>query len=286
MTANSWCDEQLELGEGARWVDGRLVLVDILAGRLYEHAGSAPGPLALVTELDVPLGAVAPVRGMPGEWIAAAGTGIARLSADGSTRWLDRPEDVHHGRTRMNDGACDPSGRFWAGSMAYDGTSPLGSLYRVDQEGTVSKILDGLAVANGPAFTADGRTMFLADSARGIVWRYAVDPATGELGAGTVIISSGDGAPDGMAVDSDDRLWIAIWGGSAVRCYTNAGTLLFTFDVPTPQPTSVCILNDRLVVTTARFGLPEPGPNAGRLFAFEIPGLSARPAAPYRQHPL
>lgn len=139
-----WCDQPLELGEGLRWVDGRLVLVDILAGRLYEHPGVRPGPLTLLTQVEVPLGAVAPIEGRAGEWIAAVGTGVAFLSADGSLRWLGRPEDTHDGQTRMNDGVCDPSGRFWAASKAHDDTSPLGSLYRVDRDGSVTRVIGAL----------------------------------------------------------------------------------------------------------------------------------------------
>ncbi|MFG2630718.1 SMP-30/gluconolactonase/LRE family protein [Streptomyces sp. NPDC048473] len=104
--AGIWAQGDYELGEGARWVDGRLVFVDILTGRLFEAPGSAPssGPARELLRLDVPLGAVAPVQGRPGHWIAAAGTGIALLDPDGRTEWLARPEDHTRVHTRMNDG--------------------------------------------------------------------------------------------------------------------------------------------------------------------------------------
>ncbi|MGW7726661.1 SMP-30/gluconolactonase/LRE family protein [Streptomyces canus] len=126
--------------------------------------------------LDVPLGAVAPVHGRPDTWIAAAGTGIALLTPDGALDWLDRPEDRTPFPSRMNDGVADPAGRFWAGSMAYDGTPGAGSLYRTDPDGTVARVLDGLTIANGPAFTADGTTMYLADTAAGTILRCRIDP--------------------------------------------------------------------------------------------------------------
>lgn len=86
-------DGAYELAEGGSWFDGRYVYVDILSGRLFElREDTEPNPRQLA-RLDVPLGAVAPVADQPGAWIAAAGTGIALLTADGTLEWLDRPED-------------------------------------------------------------------------------------------------------------------------------------------------------------------------------------------------
>ena len=207
MNAHAWTDERLELGEGIRWIDERLALVDILRGRLLEHDATGPGPLRQLAQLDVPLGAVAPVDGAPG-WIVAAGTGIALLDEHGGLEWIARPEDGNDGRTRMNDAVCDPAGRFWAGSMAYDGETPLGSLYRVDQGGAVTRVLDGVAIANGPAFSNDGRTMAFADSGRRTVTRFDVDPETGALGGGEQIVAlaAQEGTPDGMLVDVEGFL--------------------------------------------------------------------------------
>lgn len=154
--------------------------VDILSGRLFElseDTGPAPRQLA---RSDVPLGAVAPVGDRPDVAIPA-GTGIALLTADGALEWLDRPEDRTPLPSRMNDGVADPAGRFWAGSMAYDGTPGAGSLYRTDPDGTVVRVLDGLTIVNGPAFTADGTTMYLADTAAGTILRCRVDPDSGDL---------------------------------------------------------------------------------------------------------
>ncbi len=170
--------QRYQLGEGARWVEDRLVFVDILSGRLLEVGGDAPGDARQVTRLDVPLGAAAPVAGAAGKWIVAAGTGIGLLHGDGTLEWLDRPEDSNPAPARMNDGVCDPAGRFWAGSMAYDATPGAGSLYRADPDGTVRRLLDGITVPNGPAFDPDGDTLYYADSPTGVVYRCAIDPAT------------------------------------------------------------------------------------------------------------
>lgn len=126
-------DGAYELAEGGRWTDGRYVYVDILSGKLFElRDGTDPVTPRPLARLDVPLGAVAPVGDRPGAWIAAAGTGIALLTTDGALEWLDRPEERTAVPSRMNDGVADPAGRFWASSMAYDGTPGAGSLYRTD----------------------------------------------------------------------------------------------------------------------------------------------------------
>jgi sugar lactone lactonase YvrE len=300
-----WSD-RLELGEGIRWVDGRIVLTDILSGRLL----AAPpgdlgrtGPLDVLAQLPVPLGAVAPVQGRPGDWIAAAGTGICLLGADGTTRWQARPEDGASPPARMNDGTADAHGRFWAGSMAYDAAEGAGSLYRLDRDGSLTRVLGpvrsvvaaprpstgqdlaGITVPNGPAFSPDGATLFLADSARGLIRAYpVVDPGTGELGEPSVFTTLDAGSPDGMTTDREGGLWTAVWGRGRVHRYRADGTLDRVVSVPAAQPAGVCLGGDdgrTLYVTSARTGLTRPGPLDGAVFAVrvEVPGL---PTASYR----
>ncbi|MEU6344004.1 SMP-30/gluconolactonase/LRE family protein [Streptomyces sp. NPDC046977] len=272
-------EERLELGEGIRWTDGRVVLTDILTGRLL----TAPA-FRTVAQLSVPLGAVAPVEGRPGHWIAAAGTGICRIDPAGRVRWLARPEDGAFEPMRMNDGVADPYGRFWAGSMAYAATEDAGSLYRVDRDGSVTRVLRGITVPNGPAFTADGRTMYLADSARGVVRRYPVDVAGGELGAPETFVTPDSGSPDGMTVDAEGALWTAVWGTGQVRRHLPDGTLDRVVELPAAQPAGLCLGGPdgrTLHVTSATIGLDAPGPLDGAVFAVrvDVPGT---PAAPYR----
>ena len=274
-----WCTADLELGEGPRWVDDRLVLVDILTGRLLEADGTGPGSLRTLLELDVPLGAVAPVAG-DDRWIAAAGTGIAFLSSSGEMEWLARPADGGVPR-RMNDAACDPSGRFWAGCMAWDSSAGAGGLFRTDPDGTVTQVLDGLTIPNGPAFTSDGALMYLADSARGAVLRFAVDPRSGDLGDATSFVTMETGSPDGMTVDSAGNLWLAVWGLGEVHQYAPDGTLLTRVRVPTPQPTAPCLGGAdgrRLFITTASHALSEADRGrSGSVFCLDVSvaGVSA-----------
>ncbi len=261
-----------ELAEGARWVDGRLVFVDILAGSLFEV--SASGEDHLLAQLDVPLGAVAPVAGSPGRWIAAAGTGFALLDPPGRLTWIDRPEDAAAVPMRMNDGVCDPFGRFWAGSMAYDNTPGAGSLYRVDPDGTVTRVLDGMTIVNGPAFTPDGQTMYVTDTAAGIIYRCRVDAAGDVVEREEfLVLGPDDGGPDGMTVDDSGRLWVALWDGWAVRCYEPDASLYRTVSVPAPRPTSVCLSGTgerRLLVTTARHGVVDPSAASGAILSCGI----------------
>ncbi|MFI6369552.1 SMP-30/gluconolactonase/LRE family protein [Streptomyces sp. NPDC050546] len=268
-------DGRYELAEGGRWVDGRYVYVDILSGRLFELRDDASPVPRQLAALDVPLGAVAPVYERPRAWIAAVGTGIALLTTDGALEWLDRPEDRTPVPSRMNDGVADPAGRFWAGSMAYDGTPGAGSLYRTDPDGTVVRALDGLTIPNGPAFTADGTTMYLADTAAGTVLRCHVDPVSGGLSAPTTFarLREAEGSPDGMTVDEEGCLWVAMWGAGAIRRYHPDGRLLRTLTVPAPHPTSVCLPpgDNRLLVTTARHGVKNPTAASGAVLSIPVP---------------
>ena len=288
-----WVD-RLELGEGARWLDGRVVLVDLLRGRLLA-ADPARASLDVLAELDVPLGAVAPIQGAPNSWIAAAGTGVCILTGVGTASvtvdWISRitPGSSSSSPLRVNDATADAAGRFWFGTMAYDATENAGSLYRVDRDGTVTQVLDRISIPNGPVFTEDGTTMYLADTARGLVYRYRVDPETGELSARELFADFAElvgfaGAPDGMTVDREGGVWIACWGDGTVRRYLADGTASRVVRLPAGQPASVCLggPDGRLLhITTARYGLNPPGEHDGAIFTVpvDVPGF---PAASFR----
>lgn len=277
--------ERLELGEGARWVGDSLYLVDLLAGRLLVTAPAVDAVVHEVCRVNHTLGAVAPLAGKPGAWVAAVGDGVALITADDELQWLDRPELSNPIPMRMNDAAVDPSGRFWVGSMAIDGTPDAGHLYRVDNDGSVRAVVDGLSIPNGPAFSSDGRQLYLADSAKGRIDRLDIDPASGDVLSQTTFVQLTERgqSPDGMTVDAEGCLWVAIWGGSVVHRYTADGQLDTVLAVPARQPTSVCFggQNGRqLFITSAYVGLLEPSDGDGAVFVSEanVAGNPARAA--------
>jgi sugar lactone lactonase YvrE len=276
--------DRLELGEGSRWVGNHLVLVDIPAGRLLAApapTGGAPtgaDPLTQLAKLSVPLAAVAPVADRPGVWLAAAGTGFAVL--DGAdVRWVGAAEPATDRPWRMNDAVADLAGRFWAGSMACDQSPRGGALHRFDPDGSVRTVLRDLTIANGPAFSTDGRVMYLSDTPLGHVDRFDVDPRTGDLSGRRpfVRIEKENGSPDGLTVDAEGYVWVALFGGSAVHRYRPDGTLDRRLAMPARQPTSVCLVGDKVVVTSGRGGLADPGDHDGAVL-IAAAGATGRPA--------
>jgi sugar lactone lactonase YvrE len=285
--------ERVELGEGARW-DGarqRLLWVDVPTGRLF-CAGFRDGRLITSDTYQVPgyLGAVAPLDAPAGGWIVAAHEGFAYLATDGTFTVLAEPEAGKDGKIRMNDGACDPAGRFWAGSMAYDATPGAGSLYRYDGNGRYSRILADVSISNGIGWSPDGTRMYYDDSSTQTISVFDYDAATGAIANRRTLatVDPGDGVPDGLCVDGDGHLWIAIWGAGQVRRYAPDGTQVGVVQVAARQP-SCCALGGpegrHLFITTARADLPEETlaaePDTGRVFVTEVavPGPPVRPCA-------
>lgn len=275
--------QTFDLGEGPRWFHERWYFVDILTGRLLTVDVAEGGAVTArtVLRLDGPLGAVAAIRNdKPGAWLAALDDGIAIVTA-GDVTWLDRPERGGSVRTRMNDGACDPHGRFWAGSMGYDAEHGAGSLYRTDTDGTVTRVLDGLTIPNGPVFSADGAVMYLTDSARGTISRYPLDPESGDLGPGEPYVDVADAVPDGMALDDEGALWVAMWGTGRIDRFAATGELLGSMRVASRQPTAPAFggrTGKQMLVTSARIGLRDTvaGDGAAWLCDVEVGGpLSA-----------
>lgn len=279
--------EIAELGEGARWdaASGELLWVDIAAGVLRRAVEDGPGLRTVATvEVGEPLGAVAPIAG--GGWLLAAGRGFRYLAPTGELTAL---LDTEPAGVRMNDAACDPQGRFWAGSTGQDQRPGAGRLLRCDPDGTVRVVLPGRTVANGLGWSPDGRTLYHADSGPGVVTAYPTDPATGDLGPGRELVKPDRGVPDGLTVDDEGALWVAVHGAGEVRRYAPDGGTLAVVPLPVSQPTSVAIggaTGRRLFVTTAWEHLDErrraAEPDAGRVFAVDDVGVTAPPVRSFR----
>jgi len=265
--------------------------VDILAGRVYRIGVAATGDLSLIREYWVPgtVGAIAPVEGDEG-WMLAAGRGFVHLSPDGSLRPL---APVAPAGTRMNDAACDPQGRLWAGTLADDHRPGGGALYRLDHDGRIELILGDLTISNGLGWSPDATTMYLVDSGPRVVHAFDFDPDRGAISDGRLLatISEEVGAPDGLTVDADGDVWIAIYGGGRVQRYSPDGELRETLLLPAQQCTSCAFAGpglNRLYVTTATEGWSEEErraePAAGRVYRFDT-DATGRPAEPFRPDP-
>ncbi len=260
--ATACTTEQLELGEGARWDArrGELLHVDIVTGRVFRDRLDADGGLVRVAVHQVPgtVGAIAPVDGDDG-WLLAAGRGFVHLRSDGSSRHL---ADVAPAGTRMNDAACDPVGRLWAGTLADDHHPGGGALYRLDRTGRTELMLDGLTISNGLGWSPDGTTMYLADSGPRVIHAFAFDAVDGTISDGRIFVTVAEdvGAPDGLTVDSAGDLWVAIYGGGRIQRYGPDGTLRQVLRIPAEQTTSCTFAGpalDRLYVTTGTEGWSE-----------------------------
>jgi sugar lactone lactonase YvrE len=280
------------LSEGPRWDAARneLLWVDIVGSRLHRARLGAHGLLdeAAPIQFDRFVGAAAPVVG--GGYVLAAGAGFLFADASGNVRELAQPEA---GRVdvRMNDGACDPQGRFWAGTMALDELPGAGVLHLLELDGTCTTVLTGLTISNGIGWSPDGSVMYLSDSGTCCIDRFDFDAVTGDISGRRTIaqINEPGVAPDGLTVDERGDIWVALWGGGALRCYRPEGSLLATVPVPVDRPTSCAFGGPdggTLFITTARHGLDETArahqPDAGRVFRLDGLGVSGPPCATYR----
>lgn len=269
----------LELGEGARWLSDGPVQVDLLSGRLLGHRG---GGVEVLLHLGMPLGAVALRAG--GGLAVVAGTGVRLMSslADQSPTVIDTGVDPS--AYRVNDATTDHLGRLWFGVMPYDdGRRGAGSLWCLAPDLTLTRVLDGLDIPNGPVVDADRGVLYLADSARGVITRHRLD-ASGELGPGETFAEVEGGAPDGMALDSEGGLWSALWGGSRLCCFSADGSLTDVVMLPVTQPTSLALDPDGgpALVTSAWHGLENPDQHNGRSMWVDL-GARGPLARPFGQ---
>src|SRR6185503_11432690 len=223
-----------------------------------------------VIEVPSHVGAVAPRAA--GGFVAALQDGFW-VVGDGPTRRITSVAEAGPS-LRFNDGKCDPAGRFWAGTMAYDEKPGAGALYRLDPDGRASLMLDGVTISNGLAWSLDGLTMYYIDTPTRRIDAFSFSPGTGEISDRRPVISipAELGLPDGLTIDEEGGLWVALWGGAAVHRYFD-GRLDAVVTLPVSQPTSCAFGGenlDELYVTSAREGLSleqrEAQPLAGAVF--------------------
>jgi sugar lactone lactonase YvrE len=210
--------------------------------------------------------------------------GFALLPRDGGPPRLVAPVESHRPRTRMNDGGVDAQGRFFAGTMSLTGDTRGAALYRLDPDLTAARVLPGLSVSNGLDWSPDGSLLYHVDSPRGRIDVYDYDAARGvPAGRRAVILVAPDrGMPDGLTVDAEGGIWVAIWGGAALHRYTAEGLLDEVLELPVANVTSCCFGGADLAtlfITTASRGAAHE-PLAGAVFAVR-PGVTGRPSTPF-----
>jgi sugar lactone lactonase YvrE len=275
-------DAQAELGEGPVW-DPRgacLYFVDILRGRVHRFD---PATHTLRTyDVGSMVGAVVLTGGE--ELMLAVHSGFARLNTPTGAVEVVAEIDDAHPDLRFNDGKCDPRGRFWAGTMALDERQNAGALYRLDPDRRVHTMLRDVTISNGLDWSDDAKTMYYVDSpTRSIdVFDFDVEDGSIRNRRSFVRIPRGEGIPDGMTLDADGCVWVALWGGGAAHRYAPDGSLDTIVRVPTRYATSCAFggfdLGD-LYITTAHVKLTAEEraaqPHAGGLFVAR-PGPKGR----------
>jgi sugar lactone lactonase YvrE len=277
MKAEQLTDACAYHGEGPVWdaPAGVLRWVDMLNGDILTLA-----PAGDIDRRHVGTVAAAMRSRARGGLVVAVEHGFVLIDGDGQigperTAFTD-PE------CRMNEGGADRQGRFFCGSMSYDKISPRAALYRFDPDGEISVVLTGVTISNGIAWSADGERVFYIDTPTQRVDVFDYDTARG-IPSGRrplVHVDPSQGHPDGMALDAEGGLWVALFSGHAVHRYTPDGKLDAVIDLPVSQVTACAFGGpglDRLYITTSREDLPpDAEPRAGALFHV-TPGVRGLP---------
>jgi sugar lactone lactonase YvrE len=282
MTITAYTGPVAEHGEGpvwsARW--GGLRWVDMLAGDVLALAADGA-----VRRRHV--GAVAAVvrPRVSGGYVVAAERELLLAGSDD----LDAPlrslgEAWSEPGIRMNEGGCDPDGRFYIGSMAYDASPGRGSFYVAGPGGALRVVLPEVTISNGFCFSPDGRLAYYADTATGRVDVLDYDPEEGLSGRRPfAVVDPERGAPDGLTVDAEGGVWVAVWQGGAVHRYDPGGRLDAVVRLPVRKVTAVTFGGedlDRLFITTSALGVDRAEqPEAGAIFCAD-PGVRGLPVLP------
>lgn len=262
------------LGEGAIWDSRKNLLywVDIMQGLVHTY-NPVNGQNSTI-EVGQYVGTVVPRHNA--ELMLALKNGFASLNpSTGKVTMIINPE-AHLPGNRFNDGKCDPAGRFWAGTMSLNQEKGAASLYCLHTDLTVQKMIDNVTISNGLVWSSDYKTFYYIDTPTSEVAAYDYDMETGKISNRRVAITvpKVEGSPDGMAIDAEDKLWIAHYGGSqVVRWNPQTGKKMQSIKLPVSQPTSCAFgsehLND-LYITTCRENMKEDKlqdePLSGALF--------------------
>ena len=268
---------EAKLGEGPVWLapSKQLLWVDINGGKV--HCFTPESGEDSVIYQGQKTGCVVPVAS--GGFLVADLHDLLLFQGDLPQQKLVAGVESSLVNNRFNDGKVDPCGRLWVGTMSMSVVPHAGTLYCIESDGLVKSKLKGTTISNGMAWSADGEIMYYIDTADGVVYAFDFDQSTGDISNQRTVVNipSHMGAPDGMTIDVEGNLWVALWGGGCVTRWNPAtGELLATVNVDAPHVTC-CTFGgdnmDQLFITTAREGLSseqmEQYPLSGSLFSFQ-----------------
>ncbi len=268
------------LGEGSVWDYRKKVLywIDIEKNTLFEYDPADESSKSY--DVKQKIGTIVPET--DNSVIVALQDGVYRLDLlSGNLSFIGRPKSLKTGE-RFNDGKCDPQGRFWVGSMSTTGKSKGSYLYKMDPAGTFTEMIDSVSISNGIIWSPDGSKMYYTDTPTGKVMAFDFDGKSGTISNPRIAVTVNDtlGHPDGMTIDAAGKLWVAMWGGSAVcRFDPDGGKLLDRIMVPAKNVTSCAFGGpdlDMLYITTASTGMKKEElqkyPGAGGLYRIQ-PGV-------------
>lgn len=273
-------DYNCKTGEGPLWHpdEKRLYWVDIPNGRLFRY-DPATGQHEMCHE-GRPIGGF--TLQADGALLLFRDKGAVQLWRDGALETVIDEIPAERG-TRFNDVIADPAGRVFCGTMPTP--ERAGRLYRLDVDGTLTEVVDGVGVSNGLGFTPDRRGMYYTDTTQHVIYLYDYDAATGALSNRRDFVRvpqvEGEGHPDGMTVDAEGYVWGARWDGSCLVRYTPAGVEVQRAFFPAKKVSCVSFggddYGDMYVTTANRQGKALEGPGAGALFRLRLPGVKGVP---------
>jgi sugar lactone lactonase YvrE/DNA-binding IclR family transcriptional regulator len=284
FTAECLVDARALLGECPTWSprDGALYWVDILTPAIHRYdtltGADTEVKLGTMVSLAIP-------KATGGLLVATPGGLMTYSDETKMLAPLCHPEADRPGN-RYNDGKCDRMGRLWVGSLDMGTAANRGNLFRVDPDGSWKKMDSGFTIANGLGWSPDNTKMYFTDTFRRTVYVYDFDLRAGTIANRRALITfaADDGVPDGLTVDEEGCLWIAVWDAWRIVRYAPDGREMQRIRMPVPRPTSCCFGGanlDTLYITSASVRLNEAAlaaaPLSGALFSLRLQGVRGLP---------
>lgn len=277
---DSLADYACHTGENPLYHPGenRVYWTDIPAGRLFRY-DLATGEHEVCYEGD-------PVGGFTlqadGGLLLFQSKGTVRTLKDGVVTTVIEHIPVER-TSRFNDVIADPEGRVFCGTMSSE--AGPGRLYRLDTDGTLTLLLEGIGCSNGMGFTPDGKGFYYTDTGKAEIYSFDYDRASGAITNQKVLIkverTPTEGAPDGMTVDSDGNIWSTRWDGSCMVCYNPSGEEIQRITFPVRKVSCATFggadYADMFVTTAGGYAKDVDGPLAGAIFRVRIPGVRGVP---------